>query len=111
MKKRIWRFRYSSCNCCSLFKRKYDCTIVPEKRDLNDILFLLTQAESFDKIENLVNKLCEFEHLIDKNVLVERMLPDLVQKCEKYKGFTIEQLCQEMHNFYKDNYIALMQKK
>jgi ornithine decarboxylase len=85
--------------------------IVPEKCDLNDILFLLTPAESFAKIENLVNKLCDFEHLVDKNVLVERMLPDLVQKYEKYKGYTIKQLCQEMHNFYKENNIALLQKK
>jgi len=85
--------------------------IVPEKCDLNDILFLLTPAESFAKIENLVNKLCEFEHLIDKNVPVEKMLPDLVQKSEKYKGYTIKQLCQEMHNFYKNNNIALLQKK
>ena len=68
--------------------------IVPEKCDLNDILFLLTPAESFAKIENLLNKLCEFEHLLDKNVLIEKMLPDLVQKHEKYKGYTIKQLCQ-----------------
>ena len=39
------------------------------------------------------------------------MLPDLVQKHEKYKGYTIKQLCQEMHNFYKGNNISLLQKK
>ena len=44
-------------------------------------------------MKNLVNKLCEFEHLIDKNVAVEKMLPDLVKKCEKYKGYTNVKKC------------------
>ena len=52
---------------------------------IGNILFLLTPSESFAKIENLVNKLCDFEHLLDKNVLLEKMLPDLVKKIEKYK--------------------------
>jgi ornithine decarboxylase len=85
--------------------------IIPEKCDLNDILFLLTPAESFAKIENLVNKLCEFEHLLDKNVLLERILPDLVQRHEKYREYNIKRLCQEIHNFYKSNNIAELQKK
>ena len=85
--------------------------IVPEKCDLNDILFLLTPAESFAKIENLVNKLCDFENLLDKNVKLEKMLPDLVQKHEKYKNCTVKQLCQEMHNFYKSKSINTLQKK
>ena len=85
--------------------------IVPEKCDLNDILFLLTPAESFAKIENLVNKLCDFEVLLDKNVKLEKILPDLVQKHEKYNGYTVRQLCQEMHNFYKNKNINTLQKK
>ena len=85
--------------------------IIPEKCDLNDILFLLTPAESFAKIENLVNKLCDFEDLLDKDVLLEKILPDLVEKHEKYKGYTLRKLCQEMHNFYKDKNIASLQKK
>ena len=85
--------------------------IIPEKCDLNDILFLLTPAESFAKIENLVNKLCEFESLLDSNVKLEKVLPDLVEKYEKYKGYTIKQLCQEMHDFYKNRNISSIQKK
>ena len=85
--------------------------IIPEKCDLNDILFLLTPAESFAKIENLVNKLCEFESLLDSNVKLEKVLPDLVGKYEKYKGYTIRQLCQEMHDFYKNRNISSIQKK
>ena len=85
--------------------------IVPEKCDLNDILFLFTPAESFAKIENLVNKLCDFEMLLDKNVKLEKILPDLVEKHEKYKNYTIRQLCQEIHNMYKSKNIADLQKK
>ena len=85
--------------------------IVPEKCDLNDILFLLTPAESFAKIENLVNSLCEFEKLLDKNAKLEKILPDLVQRHEKYKDYRIKQLCQEIHDFYKSKNIALIQKK
>ena len=85
--------------------------IIPEKCDLNDILFLLTPAESFAKIENLVNKLCEFESLIDEDVPLEKVLPDLVEKYEKYKGYTIKKLCQELHDFYKSKNIASIQKK
>ena len=85
--------------------------IVPEKCDLNDILFLFTPAESFAKIENLVNKLCDFEELLDKDVKVEKMLPDLVQRYEIYKKFTIKQLCQKIHDFYKNKNLSELQKK
>ena len=81
--------------------------IIPEKCDLNNILFLLTPAESFAKIENLVNKLCDFEDLLDKNVKLEKV----VDIHEKYKGYTIRSLCQEIHNFYKKKNIALLLKK
>ncbi|HSN58584.1 MAG TPA: ornithine decarboxylase, partial [Clostridiaceae bacterium] len=30
---------------------------------------------------------------------------------DKYKGYTIRQLCQEMHDFYKDREVKDLQKK
>ena len=85
--------------------------IIPEKCDLNDILFLFTPAESFAKIENLVNKLCDFEELLDKDVKVEKMLPDLVQRYDIYKKYTIKQLCQKIHDYYKNKNLSELQKK
>ena len=85
--------------------------IIPEKCDLNDILFLFTPAESFAKIENLVNKLCDFEELLDKDVKLEKMLPDLVQRYEIYKKYTIKQLCQKIHDYYKNKNLSELQKK
>ena len=58
-----------------------------------------------------MNKLCEFENLLDKNVRLEKILPDLVQKHEKYKNYRIKDLCQEIHDFYKSKNIALLQKR
>ena len=56
--------------------------IVPEKCETYDVLFLLTPAESFAKIENLVTQLCEFENYLDQDESVEKILPELVQKYE-----------------------------
>lgn len=39
--------------------------IIPEKCDLNDILFLLTPAETEEKLHRLVEKLVQFETFID----------------------------------------------
>ena len=85
--------------------------IIPEKSDLYDILFLLTPAESFAKIENLVNALCDFEIIIDKDSKVLEVLPELCQRYEKYKSYTIKQLCKEIHEFYKSKNISTIQKK
>ena len=71
--------------------------IIPEKCETYDILFLLTHAESFAKIYNLVNQLCEFERYLDQNKSVEKIMPDLVQKYKKYSGYKLKQLCQEIH--------------
>jgi len=84
--------------------------IVPEKCETYDVLFLLTPAESFAKIENLVTQLCEFENYLDQDESVEKILPELVQKYEKYKNYKLRQLCQEIHNFYKSKNISFLQR-
>ena len=84
--------------------------IIPEKCETYDILFLLTPAESFAKIENLVNQLCEFERYLDQNKSVEKIMPDLVQKFKKYSGYKLKQLCQEIHDFYKSKNISEIQR-
>ncbi len=51
--------------------------IVPEKCDLNSILFLLTPAESHEKLAQLVAMLAQFEqHIEDDSPLVE-VLPSV----------------------------------
>ena len=85
--------------------------IIPEKCDLNDILFLMTPAENKNKMDNLVAKLIHFEKLIDEDAPMAEVLPSIYKAYkDKYKGYTIRQLCQEMHDFYKDRKVFILQK-
>ena len=86
--------------------------IIPEKNDLNSILFLMTPAESPEKMEVLVSHLIKFEKLIEEDALLSKVLPNLYNKnIHRYKGYTIRRLCQEMHDFYKDFDAKNYQKK
>ena len=88
-----------------------DHRVVPEKNDLNSILFLLTPAESTSKMKGLVDHLVRFEKLINEDAPLSKVLPKLYAKYEnRYKGYTIRQLCQEMHDFYKKNDAKTYQK-
>lgn len=68
--------------------------IIPEKCDLNDILFLLTPAETEEKLHRLVEKLVQFETYIDQDAPMEKVLPQVYDAYETYyKGYTIRKLC------------------
>ena len=86
--------------------------IIPEKCDLNTILFLMTPAESKAKMDALVAELLRFEELIDRNASMEEVLPSIYHShINKYKGYRIRQLCQEMHDFYKDRNVSTLQQR
>lgn len=86
--------------------------IIPEKCDLNTILFLMTPAESKAKMDALVAELLRFEELIDRNAPMEEVLPSIYHShINKYKGYRIRQLCQEMHDFYKARNVSILQQR
>ena len=86
--------------------------IIPEKCDLNTILFLMTPAESKEKMDELVDQLVRFEELIDRNAPMEEVLPSIYYShIDKYKGYHIRQLCQEMHDLYKDRNVSTLQQR
>ena len=86
--------------------------IIPEKCDLNTILFLMTPAESKHKMNALVAELVRFEELIDRDVPMEEVLPSIYYShIDKYKGYHIRRLCQEMHDFYKSRNVSLLQQR
>ena len=86
--------------------------IIPEKCDLNTILFLMTPAESKAKMDALVDQLVRFEELIERNAPMEEVLPSIYYShLDKYKGYRIRQLCQEMHDFYKDRNVSTLQQR
>jgi ornithine decarboxylase len=85
--------------------------IIPEKCDLNSILFLLTPAETIPKVQNLVAQLMHFEELVQRDASLEHVLPSIVHAHrERYAGYTIRQLAQEMHDFYKERDVKQLQK-
>ncbi|RWZ42375.1 ornithine decarboxylase [Levilactobacillus brevis] len=86
--------------------------IIPEKNDLNSILFLMTPAETPAKMNNLVSQIVKFESLVKADAPLEDVLPRLyAQNKDRYNGYTIKQLCQELHNFYKGNNAKEYQKE
>lgn len=86
--------------------------IIPEKNDLNSILFLLTPAESKSKMDNLVSQLVKLEKLIIEDAPLSVVLPTLYNNnIERYSGYTIRRLCKEMHDFYKEKDVKTYQKQ
>jgi ornithine decarboxylase len=75
--------------------------IVPEKNDLNSILFLLTPGVESSKAGNLISALVFFKRLHDDNVLLEEAMPEFVTaRPGRYGNVRLRDLCAEMHNFY-----------
>ncbi|MFJ5161252.1 ornithine decarboxylase [Pantoea sp. NPDC088449] len=85
--------------------------IVPEKCDLNSILFLLTPAETPEKMAHLVAMLVQFEQHVREDALLAEVLPSVYRKnIERYKGYTLRRLCQEMHDLYVSFDVKDLQK-
>lgn len=85
--------------------------IIPEKSDIYSTLYLITPGESNVDMETLFDALMRFEHAyLDKQPLSE-VMPQLVKKFpDRYKGYTLYQLCQEMHQYYEQNHIFELER-
>ena len=86
--------------------------IVPEKCDLNSILFLLTPAEDESKLNSLIAKLVKFKSLWDRDAPLGEVLPTIyAQNTQRYSGYTVRQVCNEMHDFYRKANVKELQKR
>jgi len=86
--------------------------IVPEKCDLNSILFLMTPAEDESKLNTLIAKLVKFKNLWDRDAPLGEVLPTLyAQNSARYAGYTIRKVCKEMHEFYRQAKVQELQSK
>lgn len=86
--------------------------IVPEKCDLNSILFLMTPAEDMAKMQHLVAQIARFERLLEEDAPLSEVLPSIYKNYEeRYQGYTIRQLCQEMHDLYVSHNVKQLQKR
>ena len=76
--------------------------VVPEKNDLNSLLFLLTPGVEASKAGTLVSSLVAFKRLHDENALLDDVMPEFVAKRpQRYRGVRMRDLCAEMHEFYR----------
>src|SRR3954469_23076803 len=85
--------------------------IVPEKCDLNSILFLMTPAEDESKLNSLIAKLVKFKNLWDRDAPLAEVLPTLsAAHSERYAGYTLRKVCNEMHDFYRKAKVSELQR-
>jgi ornithine decarboxylase len=85
--------------------------IIPEKCDLNSILFLMTPAEDESKLNTLIAKLVKFKNLWDADAHLAEVLPTLyAAHSERYSGYTLRQVCNEMHDFYRQANVKELQR-
>lgn len=71
----------------------------------------MTPAENAAKMQHLIMQIARFEAFVDKDAPLAEVLPSIYKQNEsRYRGYTIRQLCQEMHDFYKSNHVKDLQK-
>jgi ornithine decarboxylase len=86
--------------------------IIPEKNDLNSILFLMTPAVGEGKVAFLLAELERFKALYDSDAPLARVLPGLAARhARRYAGYTLRRLCDEMHDFYRSRDVKELQRK
>ncbi|MCR0982388.1 Orn/Lys/Arg family decarboxylase [Roseomonas populi] len=84
--------------------------IVPEKNDLNSLLFLLTPGVESSKAGTLLSHLVTFKKLHDANAPLEEVIPDFVARRRwRYARMRLRDLCAEMHAFYRDAAVSTLQ--
>jgi ornithine decarboxylase len=85
--------------------------VVPEKCDLNSILFLMTPAEDESKLNTLIARLVKFKNLWDRDAPLGDALPTLyAAHGERYARYTLKQICNEMHDFYRQKNVKNLQR-
>ncbi len=85
--------------------------IIPEKTDLYTILFLAEPGDGDEKGKRLVDALCRFEKLYEKNVPLSTALPELAEEApDFYRNWGLRDLCQAQHDFLRDRKAGAIQR-
>ncbi|MGD0470206.1 MAG: ornithine decarboxylase [Terriglobales bacterium] len=88
-----------------------DQHIVNEKCDLNSILFLMTPAQDESKLNTLIAKLVKFKNLWDRDACFAEVLPTVyAAHYDRYTGYTLRQICHEMHELYREAGVKELQR-
>ncbi|WP_420134900.1 Orn/Lys/Arg decarboxylase N-terminal domain-containing protein [Rhodopseudomonas sp.] len=86
--------------------------IVPEKNDLNSLLFLLTPGVEASKAGTLISGLVAFKKLHDDNAPLEDVIPEFCRRRPtRYVGVRLRDLCGQMHRFFRDADVSGLQAK
>ena len=86
--------------------------IVPEKNDLNSLLFLLTPGVESSKAGTLISGLVAFKRLHDDNVPLEEAMPEFVaRRPKRYRGVGLRDLCADYHGFHREAGTSALQRK
>ena len=85
--------------------------VVPEKNDLNSLLFLLTPGVESSKAGTLLSSLVAFKRLYDDNARLEDSIGEFVgRRPARYAGMRLRDLCTEMHAFFRDSAVSTLQR-
>ena len=85
--------------------------MVPEKNDLNSLLFLLTPGVESSKAGTLLSALVAFKKLHDDNARLDDAIGEFVRRRPaRYAGVRLRELCAEMHGFFRDNATSTLQR-
>jgi len=84
---------------------------VPEKNDLNSLLFLLTPGVESSKAGTLLSALVAFKKLHDDNARLDDVIGEFVhRRPARYGGVRLRELCAEMHGFFRDSATSALQR-
>ena len=85
--------------------------VIAEKCDLNSVLFLMTPAEDESKLNTLIAKLVKFKNFWDHDAPLPEVLPTVYAANRgRYEGYTLRQICNEMHDFYRSANVKELQR-
>ncbi len=85
--------------------------VVPEKNDLNSLLFLLTPGVESSKAGTLISALVAFKRMHDENAPLADVMPEFVaRRPARYGGVCLRDLCADMHAFFRDADVSTLQK-
>jgi ornithine decarboxylase/arginine decarboxylase len=85
--------------------------VVPEKNDLNSMLFLLTPGVESSKASTLVSALVAFKRLHDDNALLDDTMPEFVaRRPARYHGKRLRDFCAEVHGFFREADVSGLQR-
>ena len=86
--------------------------IIPEKNDLNTILFLVTPGIEVSKAGTLITTLLDFKRFFDSNVPLRDVLPGFVAaRPQVYGDDRLRDLCLRMHDFYRKGRTSELQRQ